>query len=274
MIVVKSIEEFKKVSKNLNSSIGFVPTMGALHNGHISLIEKSTKENDITVVSIFVNPTQFLEGEDFSKYPRKIEADIKSCELAKVDILFMPNANEVYSKEEELTIKAPKSKSYILEGLSRPKHFDGVLQVVLKLFNMVKPDRAYFGRKDAQQVILIKSMVKSLFLNIEVVDCDTVREIDGLALSSRNIYLSKESREDALLISKSLKKASKEIMKNILEVDKLKLVMQNILKELNIDYIEVVDRDLNHIEKVKIGNTIILVAIKIEGVRYIDNIWV
>lgn len=273
MKIVTSVDELIKVRNEIGKFIGFVPTMGALHNGHMSLIHKAKSENEVVIVSIFVNPTQFLEGEDFGKYPRKIEADKRVCELAKVDILFLPNIDELYSKDE-VSIKAPCVNSYILEGFKRPSHFDGVLQIVLKLFNLVRPDRAYFGRKDAQQVILIKQMVKNLFLNLEVIDCDTMRESDGLALSSRNVYLSSEDREKALLLSKSLKFASKEIMKNIYEVKVIKDVIRATLSGLEVDYIAITDRELNLIEKIEKGNTIILIAVKISGVRLIDNIWI
>lgn len=275
MKIIKSIEDLKNFRREvLTKEVGFIPTMGALHSGHISLIERAKLECDIVIVSIFVNPTQFLKGEDFSKYPRRVEADIKSCNLAKVDALFMPDESMMYRFEDELSLKAPKLKSYILEGFSRASHFDGVLQIVLKLFNLVKPDRAYFGRKDAQQLILIKNMIESLFLDIEIVDCPTVRESDGLALSSRNIYLSDSERELALLISKSLKEASALIVKGVLDIEIIKERMKKTLKPLDIDYIEIVDRELNPLSKVEIKNSLILVAVKIGEVRYIDNFWV
>lgn len=161
MKILKTIEELKEIRKTINLSVGFVPTMGALHDGHISLIKQAREENDVVIVSIFVNPTQFLPGEDLDKYPKKDEADKKICEMCKVDYVFMPEISTMYQKEEVL-IKAPNI-SYILEGESRPGHFDGVLQVVLKLFNLTKPTNAYFGKKDAQQLALIQQMVKNLF---------------------------------------------------------------------------------------------------------------
>ncbi len=273
MKIVKTVNELIKIRNEIDNSIGFVPTMGALHNGHISLIKRARDENRVVIVSIFVNPTQFLEGEDFNKYPKKIEADKKVCELAGVDILFLPNINELYSKDEVL-IKAPFVNGFILEGFNRAGHFNGVLQIVLKLFNMIRAKKAYFGKKDAQQLILIKQMVKNLFLNIEIIDCDTLRESDGLALSSRNVYLSNEDREKALFISKSLKIASKEIMKNIFEVEVIKEVIRDNLKDLNIEYIEITNRELNQIKKIKKGDSIILIAVKISGVRLIDNLWI
>ncbi|MGB1227716.1 MAG: pantoate--beta-alanine ligase, partial [Poseidonibacter sp.] len=212
MKILKTIEEVQEIRKTITSSVGFIPTMGALHDGHISLIKKAKEENEIVVVSIFVNPTQFLEGEDLDSYPRRDEADKKICELCKVDYLFMPDINTMYSKEEIL-IKAP-NKSYILEGLTRPGHFDGVLQVVLKLFGIVQPHNAYFGKKDAQQLSLIMQMVKNLFLPINIIPCEIVREKDGLAMSSRNVYLDQTQRKDALLLSKSLYSAASLIAKD------------------------------------------------------------
>ena len=202
MKIIRTIEELQNIRKTITSSVGFVPTMGALHDGHISLIKKAREENEIVIVSIFVNPTQFLPGEDLDAYPRKDEADKKICEMCKVDYLFMPEISTMYGKEEVL-IKAP-NKSYMLEGEARPGHFDGVLLVVLKLFGLTQPTNAYFGKKDAQQLSLITQMVKDLFLPINVVACDIVRENDGLAMSSRNVYLDQTQRKDALLLSKSL----------------------------------------------------------------------
>lgn len=195
MKIFNTILELRSALKeNKNLKIGFVPTMGALHDGHISLIKKAREENDIVVVSIFVNPTQFLAGEDLDKYPKKDESDKKICELCQVDYLFKPDITTMY-EDDEVLVKAPKSQGFILEGFTRPGHFDGVLQVVLKLFNIVNPANAYFGKKDAQQLSLITQMVRNLYLDINIVPCDIVRESDGLAMSSRNVYLSEEERK-------------------------------------------------------------------------------
>ncbi len=276
MKIFNTIDKLKSALKeHKDLKIGFVPTMGALHDGHISLIKKAREQNDIVVVSIFVNPTQFLAGEDLDKYPKKDESDKKICELCKVDYLFKPDITTMY-EEDEVLIKAPKSQGYILEGLTRPGHFDGVLQVVLKLFNIVKPNNAYFGKKDAQQLSLISQMVRNLYLDINIVPCDIVRESDGLAMSSRNVYLSEEERTKALFISKSLKSAAKQIGMGKLNCDELIASMGNILKEqeIEIDYIAVVNRNFHPIETVEINNTIILIAVKIGSTRLIDNIWV
>lgn len=261
---------------SLNKTIGFVPTMGALHSGHKALMEKSVQENEITVVSIFVNPTQFLQGEDLDKYPKKFEADKKICELSKVDFLFFPNANDIYTNDEVL-IKAPKYKGFILEGERRPGHFDGMLQIVLKLFNIVKPNNAYFGKKDAQQLVLIEQMVKNLFLDINIVPCDIVREESGLALSSRNSYLENSEKIQALNISKALKLGAKAIGNGELQTQKIKQIIETTLKDANItdiDYIEIVNKEFNQISKVELKNTILLVAVKINTTRLIDNLWV
>jgi len=271
--VISNPIDLKKELKNVKGSIGFVPTMGALHEGHLSLIKKARKENDIVVVSIFVNPTQFLPGEDFNKYPRRLEADIKICELAKVDFLFTPDICDIYQKDEVL-IKAPKIKGYILEGLHRPGHFDGVLQIVNKLLNIVNPTNAYFGKKDAQQLYLIQKMVENFYMDVNIIPCDIVREPDGLAMSSRNVYLSRQEREKSLLISKSLKRAGKLIMQGQMNTQEIKNEMMKILKPLEVEYVEIINRNFDKIKVIELGNSIILVAAKVGQTRLIDNIWI
>ena len=278
MIIVNSIKELHKQTAQLKGSIGFVPTMGALHEGHLSLIRKAREESDIVVVSIFVNPTQFLEGEDLDAYPRKEEADTKICQLAGVDILFMPTVEMMY-ESDELAITAPAVRGFILEGSSRAGHFDGMLQVVMKLLNLIayhKPQkfRAYFGKKDAQQLVLITQMVKNYFINVEIIPCDIVRDADGLALSSRNVYLSKEQRVQALSLSRSLKKATDMVMQKEFNTIKIKEAMAMILSEVEIEYIAIVNRQFVSIDEVKLGESIILVAVKIGQTRLIDNLWI
>jgi len=265
--------ELKNYRNELKESVGFVPTMGALHEGHISLIKRSIKENDKTIVSIFVNPTQFLAGEDLDSYPKKIEADLKICKLAGVDAVFLPNINDMY-EDDELTITAPKIKGFILEGYHRPGHFDGVLQVVLKLLNITSPTRAYFGKKDAQQLFMIQNMVKHLFLDTKIVPCEIVRESDGLALSSRNVYLSEEERKRALSLSKSLKLATKLVMEKETNTAKIKEAMLEVLKDTDVQYVEIVDREFNTLKEVEIKNSIILVAAFVGTTRLIDNMWI
>ncbi len=266
-------QEMISQRQTFTKSVGFVPTMGALHEGHISLIKRSIEENDHTIVSIFVNPTQFLEGEDFDAYPSKVEADLKICQLAGVDAVFLPTADTIYN-DDELHISAPKIKGFILEGAKRPGHFDGVLQVVLKLFNITSPTRAYFGKKDAQQLFMIENMVKDLFLPIMIVPCEIVREGDGLALSSRNVYLSQEERTIALALSQSLKKATKIIIEGERDAEAIKSMMEEVLSATSLEYVQIVDRAFNLLEKVEIGNTILLVAARVGTTRLIDNMWV
>jgi len=278
MIIVRSIEELFKLTSSFTGSLGFVPTMGALHEGHLSLIRQARKENDFVVVSIFVNPTQFLEGEDLEAYPRKEEADAKICELAGVDIIFMPNAEMIYEKDE-LSITAPSIRGFILEGSKRPGHFDGMLQVVMKLLNLMayhKPTafRAYFGKKDAQQLVLITQMVKNYFINVEIISCNIIRDSDGLALSSRNVYLSKEERTRALALSRSLKRATELVMQKELNVSQIKDEMKKVLMEVELEYVALVNRQFQAIDTVEIGNTIILVAAGVGSTRLIDNLWI
>lgn len=272
MIIARSISELRKALEVKKGSVGFVPTMGALHIGHRSLIEAARKENECVVVSIFVNPTQFLPGEDLSKYPRKEEADFKICELSGVDILFYPDVESMY-REDEVRICAPDIRGYILEGASRPGHFDGVLTVVMKLFNQVRPTRAYFGKKDAQQLALITQMVENFFMNIEIIPMETVREKDGLALSSRNIYLNETQRIEALKLSMALKEATKMVMQGNRNSFEIQSEMMEILKPLEVEYTTIVNRRFESISQVKIGDTIVLVAARVGTTRLIDNVW-
>jgi len=272
MKIISSVNELKKHLREQNKTIGYVPTMGALHEGHISLIKEARKENEIVVVSIFVNPTQFLAGEDLDKYPRRDEADKKICELAGVDILFMPNANELYFNDE-VKVVAPNVRGYVLEGATRPGHFSGVLRVVMKLLNIINPTHAYFGKKDAQQLNLIELMVKQYFLDVTIVPVDTVRDSDGLALSSRNVYLSKEERKEALKIPKSLYHASKMISNGVTDAAAIEAEMRLILEPLHVGYVALVNREFEVVKEVEIGNAIILVEAVVGSTRLLDNIW-
>ena len=273
MRIVHSPLELQKLLKEESRSIGFVPTMGALHLGHRTLIDTAKKENDIVVVSIFVNPTQFLEGEDLDAYPRKEEADKKVCELSGVDYLFYPNVDSMYGKDE-VNLNAPSVRGYIMEGTSRPGHFSGVLTVVNKLLNIVNPTRAYFGKKDAQQLMLIETMTANLFMNVEIVPMDTVREKDGLAMSSRNVYLNEQEREEALHIIKSLRIATQMVMRKECSTDEIKEAMLTILSPLEVEYVTIVNRAFEPIKKIEIGNTIILVEAISGTTRLLDNIWI
>jgi pantoate--beta-alanine ligase len=274
MVIVRTIDELKEAKKTLSGTVGFVPTMGALHQGHLSLIQQARKENEHLIVSIFVNPTQFGEGEDLDAYPRKDDADIRICELSKVDILFMPSIEEMYEKDE-LCIGAPAIRGYVLEGEKRPGHFDGMLQVVMKLLNLSSATNAYFGKKDAQQLALITQMVKNYFMDVNIVACDIIRDEQGLALSSRNVYLKEDEKRRALCLARSLKSATKMVMAGTLNVEAIKKEMLTVLEEADeVEYVAIVDREFNVLEDIEIGNTIILVAAWVGKPRLIDNLWI
>lgn len=275
MIVSRTYEEFAEHRDRLRGPIGFVPTMGALHEGHLSLIRRAREENAGVIVSIFVNPTQFLAGEDLDKYPRREEADRRICELAGVDLLYVPSVDQIYGKDE-LCIGAPKLRGYILEGARRPGHFDGMLQVVMKLLNLSRADRAYFGKKDAQQLILIEQMVRDYFMRVEIVGCEIVRDPDGLALSSRNVYLSAEERRRALSLSRSLKRAGKLVQMGEENSARILAEMEAVLlPEVDeLEYVAIVDRRFRPLERIRKGNSIVLVAAKVGTTRLIDNLWI
>ena len=276
MKIIDNIKELKEEIKKLQGSIGLVPTMGALHNGHKSLIDRAIKENDNVIVSIFVNPIQFCVGEDLDKYPRQLKKDAELCENAGVKIVFAPKVSEMYQEDKNnLTLICP-SYSIVdkLCGKSRPGHFDGVCSVVAKLFNLTKANRAYFGQKDAQQLFIIQKMVRDLNFDIEIVSCPIVREADNLALSSRNKYLTDNERKIALNISKALFEAKRLYKEGTLTK---RVIIDNSLKlmaDLDVEYIEFVDKN-TFIEQEEINNdTLILIAARTPetNTRLIDNI--
>ena len=276
MKIIDNIKELKEEIKKLQGSIGLVPTMGALHNGHKSLIDRAIKENDNVIVSIFVNPIQFCVGEDLDKYPRQLKKDAELCENAGVKIVFAPKVSEMYQDDKNnLTLICP-SYSIVdkLCGKSRPGHFDGVCSVVAKLFNLTKATRAYFGQKDAQQLFIIQKMVRDLNFDIEIVPCPIVREADNLALSSRNKYLTDNERKIALNISKALFEAKRLYKEGTLTK---RVIIDNSLKlmaDLDVEYIEFVDKN-TFIEQEEINNdTLILIAARTPetNTRLIDNI--
>ena len=272
MKIISNVKELKEYLKAQEKKIGFVPTMGALHDGHLALIKRAKQECEMVVVSIFVNPTQFLVGEDLEKYPSRKEADTKICSLAGVDVLFLPQVSDIYQKDE-LRIVAPNVRGFVLEGATRPGHFDGVLTVVNKLFNIVQPEFAYFGKKDAQQLMLIKLMVAQLFISVEIVEVETIRESDGLAMSSRNVYLSKEERVEALKISKALHEASKMVAQGKKSTELIKKQMREILAPLEIGYVEIVNREFEAIAEIELKKSMILVEALVGKTRLLDNIW-
>lgn len=274
MQIIKTIQEFKSLRKKLNNNIGFVPTMGALHIAHESLIQRAVDENDISVVSIYVNPAQFNNSKDFDSYPNTLENDIKVCEKLGVDYLFLPSSDEMYYIDEVL-IKAPEGTGSMLEGACRPGHFDGVLRVILKFFNIIQPTKAYFGQKDAQQLFLINMMVKNLFLDIDVVGCDLIREPSGLAYSSRNINLSAKAKEKASLIYKIFLDIKQKISHGIIDVEKLKTeALEQFDDMFEVEYLEIYTRDFHKISQVEVGNSLVMISVYIDDVRLIDNILV
>ncbi len=260
-------------------TVGLVPTMGALHEGHLSLIKKAKETCDKVVVSVFVNPIQFGPSEDFDKYPRTLEADTKLCDGEGVDIVFAPTPNEMYGggrlSNDTLTYVCPPF-FYVnkLCGKSRVGHFDGVCTVVLKLFNIVQPDYGFFGQKDAQQVIVIKKMVKDLNVPIEIVQCPIVREESGLALSSRNKYLSEQGKADALVLSKILNNIKSCFQKGLTDLSALKETVYSFLTDKHeLEYIEILNKETLEEEKNASKDSIALIACRVEGVRLIDNLY-
>ncbi|GAA6836297.1 pantoate--beta-alanine ligase [Helicobacter pylori] len=276
MRVLETIAALREYRKSLKESVGFVPTMGALHKGHQSLIERSLKENSHTIVSVFVNPTQFGANEDFNAYPRPLEKDLALCEGLGVSTVFLPKTGEMYPYEIERRIKlyAPEFLSSSLEGAVREGHFDGVVQVVLRLFHLVHPTRAYFGKKDAQQLLIIQHLVKDLLLDIEIAPCEIVRDSDNLALSSRNVYLNAIQRKQALAIPKALESIKQAIDKGEKACEKLKKLGLEILETLEVDYLEFCNHKLEPLRTIEPTNTLILVAARVGKTRLLDNLWV
>ncbi|WP_441696607.1 pantoate--beta-alanine ligase [Helicobacter pylori] len=276
MRVLETIAALREYRKSLKESVGFVPTMGALHKGHQSLIERSLKENSHTIVSVFVNPTQFGPNEDFNAYPRPLEKDLALCERLGVSAVFVPKTNEMYPYEIERRLKlyAPTFLSRSLEGAAREGHFDGVVQVVLRLFHLVHPTRAYFGKKDAQQLLIIQHLVKDLLLDIEITPCEIVRDSDNLALSSRNVYLNATQRKQALAIPKALENIKQAIDKGEKACEKLKKLGLEILETLEVDYLEFCNHKLEPLKTIEPTNTLVLVAARVGKTRLLDNLWV
>ncbi|MCD6460946.1 pantoate--beta-alanine ligase [bacterium] len=259
--------------KQKNKIIGFVPTMGYLHKGHLQLLRTARSQCDILVLSIFVNPTQFGKNEDLGRYPKNIDADMELAEREKVDIVFFPSTKTMYP-DNFSTYVEEKSISKLWCGAKRPGHFKGVATVVLKLFNIVQPDIAVFGEKDYQQSLIIRKMVKDFNMPIEILTCPIVRENDGLALSSRNTYLSPEERSCALLLKKALDYACDRFYKGVREADLIKSGMENILLNGNcarIDYIACVNNDTLEPKKILDSADRILLAVYIGKTRLIDN---
>lgn len=275
---IKELREKRTEWKGLK--VGLVPTMGALHEGHLSLIKKAKETCDKVVVSVFVNPIQFGPSEDFNKYPRTLDKDMELCNSVGVDAVFAPTPAEMYGGESKLSndtltyVCPPFFYVNKLCGKTRTGHFDGVCTVVLKLFNIVQPDCAFFGQKDAQQVIIIKKMVNDLNVPIEIIQCPIVREKSGLALSSRNKYLSEQGKKDALVLSSILNNIKNCYKKGITDVSALKETAYSFLTDKHdMEYLEILDKNTLEEQVNANDDSIALIACRVEGVRLIDNIY-
>jgi pantoate--beta-alanine ligase len=274
MKIVKKIAEFRSLRPKLTAPVGFVPTMGYLHEGHLELVRRARAENPTVAVSIFVNPTQFGPKEDFAQYPRDPERDLALLKKEGTDIVFMPSAEEMYPPGFDSWVEVGRITER-LEGAARPGHFRGVATVVAKLFNIIRPDKAYFGQKDAQQLAVIKKMVVDLDMGIEIVAVPTVREPDGLAMSSRNTYLSAEERRQAAVLYQSLKLAQKLYAEGEKEAKAIIGQMTALIGQqplANIEYISIADAGtLEELDRVK-PPTLVSMAVRFGKTRLIDNV--
>lgn len=271
---IKDMNSIVSQFKSQGKTIGLVPTMGALHDGHLKMMKQSIEENDVTAVSIFVNPLQFGLNEDFDDYPRPFESDLQKLKQIGVDYVFHPTVEEMYPGELEMTITVGRL-AQVLEGKKRPGHFDGVVTVVNKLFNIIQPTRAYFGKKDAQQLAIIEKMVEDFNHSIQIVPIDIVREADGLAKSSRNIYLTEEERKEAVHLSKSLALAKKKYDEGERNSDVLiQTITQYLESNVSGDIVEVAIYSYPELEEQHTieGQIFISLAVKFSQARLIDNI--
>ncbi|QGJ69157.1 Pantoate--beta-alanine ligase [Planctomycetales bacterium 10988] len=277
-VVISTIAELRSFlakARSEGKQIGLVPTMGALHKGHLSLVEACREECDLSVVSIFVNPTQFAPGEDFEKYPRTLDSDREKLATVEADVIFAPSTEEVYPPGSSTTVHVA-GLTERWEGATRPTHFDGVTTVVMKLFQMVQPDRAYFGQKDFQQAQILLKMVRDLNLPLQMRICPIVREADGLAMSSRNAYLSTEERRASLVLYKSLQLAERFLAEGILDADRIRLAMEAEFSSeplAKLDYVALLEAEtLNEVDEIQ-SPVIALVAAWVGKTRLIDNLW-
>ena len=273
---IQQMNEYSRAALAAGKSVGFVPTMGYLHDGHCSLIRRSAAENDVTIVSVFVNPTQFSPNEDFASYPRDIEADTRLSAEAGAAVIFLPSADEMYPDGYKTYVEVDDLTAGLC-GKSRPTHFRGVTTVIAKLFNIVMPTRAYFGQKDAQQLIVLRKMAYDLNMGVEVIACPIVRESDGLAKSSRNVYLTADERSRAVVLSMALTKAKQMYDDGERNSGILRVCVESIIASgtpSKIDYIEIADTDtLTPVDTITAG-ALIAVAVKFGNTRLIDNILV
>ena len=274
MKIARTIAEMKEIRRQLPEPVGFVPTMGYLHEGHLSLVRQARTECKSVIASIFVNPTQFGPNEDFASYPRNTERDLALLEKEGIDAVFMPQPEEMYPQSASSWIDVEGITDQ-LEGASRPGHFRGVTTVVAKLFNITEPARAYFGQKDAQQALVIQKMVKDINMNLDVIVSPTVRESDGLAMSSRNVYLSPEERQSALVLWKSLNLAQKLWADGERDAGRIRQEMTSLLESeprAQIDYVSIADTGtLEELEQIY-NSALVSMAVRIGKTRLIDNI--
>jgi pantoate--beta-alanine ligase len=273
MKIIKNIAEIKKLRSTLSGTIGFIPTMGFLHEGHLSLVQRSQEENSLTIVSIFVNPKQFGPNDDFQKYPRDTQRDLALLEKTSVDIVFLPILEEFYPKDYETSVSLEKIPQK-LEGAVRPGHFTGVATVLTKFFNLIQPTHAYFGQKDAQQVVVVKKMVKDLNFSSKIIVGETLREKDGLAMSSRNVFLNPSERKEATVLYNSLCLAKVMFEKKETNSTKIKHSMEQLIQKTSgkIDYISIADPEsLEELATIKAG-TLISLAVRFGTTRLIDNV--
>lgn len=269
---IGALQRELKARRRRNETVGFVPTMGALHAGHLSLVRRARQDNDVVVVSIFVNPLQFGPREDFRQYPRTLKEDV-ACLKNECDVIFAPPAGEIFPPGFSSRVEVPEADHFLC-GRSRPGHFTGVMTVVAKLLNIVGPDAAYFGRKDAQQAALIAKMVRDLNFPVKIVTCPIVREPDGLAMSSRNAYLSGKERRDAVVLFQALKSAERMVVRGQRNVSKIIAILGDLIIRTNsarVDYIAVVDKDTLEPLKSISGTALLCLAVWIGTTRLIDN---
>jgi pantoate--beta-alanine ligase len=266
------LRDYVRTARARGASVGVVPTMGALHEGHLTLVDACRQQCDLVIVTIFVNPTQFGPGEDFGRYPRTLAADVKLLAQRGVDLVFAPETTAMYGAEHATRVEVD-GPALPLEGEFRPTHFCGVATIVLKLFNVVQPDRAYFGRKDYQQVLVVRRMTADLDVPVEIVTCPIARDPDGLAMSSRNVYLSATERERALSLSRSLRQAVEMISGGEHDVQKLLAAMRATLQaaDVSIDYVAICNADtLSPLDRVT-APAVALIAGRVGSTRLIDN---
>ena len=274
MQVVKTISDIRSLRQRLSGSVGFVPTMGYLHEGHLALVRRGRMENSTAIVSIYINPAQFGPREDFGSYPRDLNRDLELLREEGVDIVFVPTDAEMYPPEFSSWVDVEKVTER-LEGVSRPGHFKGVATIVAKLFNIVQPSRAYFGQKDAQQAVVIKRMVADLNMGIEIIVVPTVRESDGLAMSSRNVYLSPEERRAATILFRALTLAQKLWQGGEKDADKVRRQMTSLIQKeplARIDYVSIADAETLEEQSSVDRPALASLAVRIGKTRLIDNI--